>query len=322
MSVNLFLFMKKILIIGSEGQIGSELTVELRRIYNTENVITADIKTTTAGSSKLHFKVNVMNKKKISEIVKNYKIDTIINLAAILSAKGEKDPMTAWKINIKGLLNVLEIAREYNLSQVFIPSSIAVFGPQTTKNNTSQETILKPTTMYGITKVVGELLGEYYVSKYGLDVRGLRYPGIISSETPPGGGTTDYAVEMFYAAVKNKKYTCFVREDTKLPMMYMPDCIKATIDLMHADRSKLKHHCDFNVSAMSFTAGELANCIKKYIPDFQIEYKPDYRQEIADSWPQTIDDSYAREEWNWCPHYGLDSMTYDMIEKIKKKREC
>ena len=242
-------------------------------------------------------------------------------MAAILSATGEKNPMLAWDVNMNGLINVLEVAREHNMKQVLVPSSIAVFGPTTPVDNTPQETILKPTTMYGITKVAGELLGDYYEKKYGLDVRGLRYPGIISHETEPGGGTTDYAVAIYYEAIKNKKYTCFVNENTRLPMMYMPDCLKATIDLMQADYSKLKHHSDFNVGAMSFSAGELAASVKKYIPEFEITYQPDERQAIADSWPNSVDDSAARKEWGWKPDYDLDAMTRDMLEVIGEKHK-
>ena len=229
--------------------------------------------------------------------------------------------MLAWNVNMNGLINVLEVAREMNMQQVLVPSSIAAFGPETPIDNTPQETVLRPTTMYGITKVAGELLGNYYVNKYGLDVRGLRYPGIISNETLPGGGTTDYAVAIYYDAVKYKKYTCFVKEDTRLPMMYMPDCLKATIDLFRADFANLKHHSDFNVGAMSFTVGELAASIKKYIPEFEISYEPDYRQAIADSWPNSLDDSAAREEWGWKPSYDLDAMTQDMLKAIQAKHD-
>ncbi|RLF40575.1 MAG: L-threonine 3-dehydrogenase [Thermoplasmata archaeon] len=316
--------MKKILVIGSAGQIGSELTMALRKKYGNDNVIATGRKTKPSdeilNSGPFEY-IDITKKETVEEVIKKYDIDTIYNMAAILSAVGEEKPDLCWHVNINGLLNILDLSVEYKLTRVFIPSSIAVFGPETPKENTPQDTILKPTTMYGITKVTGELLSEYYVRKYGLDVRGIRYPGIISSETLPGGGTTDYAVEIFYEAIKNKHYTCFVREDTVLPMMYMPDCIKATIDLMEADFKKLKHHCDFNVAAMSFSAGELAEEIKKYIPDFTCEYKPDFRQEIADSWPKTIDDSVARKEWGWKPSYDLSSMTKEMIEILQKRYE-
>ncbi len=314
--------MNKILVIGSAGQIGSELTLCLRELYGGENVIAGIRK--TKPSEKLIDSgpcevVDALDLEGFISIVKRYKIDTIINMAAILSASGEKNPIRAWDVNINGLINVLEVAREFKMKQVMVPSSIAVFGPSTPADNTPQETILKPTTMYGITKVAAELLGDYYVKRYGMDVRGLRYPGIISHETPPGGGTTDYAVAIYYEAVKNKKYTCFVNEDTRLPMMYMPDCLKATIDLLQADIDKLSYHCDFNVGAMSFSAGELAASVKKYIPEFEISYEPDYRQEIADSWPDSLDDTAAREQWGWKPDYDLDAMTRDMLRAITEK---
>ncbi|MBE9480427.1 MAG: NAD-dependent epimerase/dehydratase family protein [Bacteroidetes bacterium] len=316
--------MKKILIIGSVGQIGSELTLELRKIYGNDNVVATGRKTKPSekllNSGPFEF-FDTTGKEKLIEICKKYKIDAIVNMAAILSATGEEKPMLAWHVNMNGLISVLEVAREMNMEQVLVPSSIAVFGPETPVDNTPQETILRPTTMYGVTKVAGELLGDYYVRRFGLDVRGLRYPGIISNETLPGGGTTDYAVAIYYEAIKHKKYTCFVKEDTRLPMMYMPDCLKATIDLMQADFSKLKHHSDFNVGAMSFTVGELADSIKKYIPDFEIKYEPDFRQAIADSWPNSVDDSAAREEWGWKPSYDLDSMTQDMLKVIGEKHK-
>ncbi|OIP05019.1 MAG: UDP-glucose 4-epimerase [Bacteroidetes bacterium CG2_30_32_10] len=316
--------MKKILIIGAIGQIGSELTMALRTIYGGENVIASDIN--NAASEKflksVTFEIiDITNKSAIVSLVKKYNINTIIDLAAILSATGEKNPMLAWNVNINGLINVLEVAREHKLEQVLIPSSIAVFGPGTPIECAPQETVLHPTTMYGITKVAGELVADYYVKKYNLDVRGLRYPGIISNETLPGGGTTDYAVAIYYDAIKYGKYTCFVKEDTRLPMMYMPDCLKATIDLLQADLATLKHHSDFNVGAMSFSVKELAESIKKYMPNFQIEYKPDYRQAIADSWPNAVDDSAARKEWGWKPSYDLNTMTQDMLKVIGEKHK-
>ena len=316
--------MKKILVIGSVGQIGSELTLELRRIYGGDNVIAGGRKTKPSDkllNSGPFVVVDAVNKNELIEVVKTHKVDCIINMAAILSATGEADPMHAWNVNMNGLINILEVAREYKMEQVLVPSSIAVFGPETPRVNTPQETILKPTTMYGVTKVAGELLADYYVRRFGLDVRGLRYPGIISNETLPGGGTTDYAVAIYYEAIKNKHYTCFVKEDTKLPMMYMPDCLKATIDLMQADFSKLKHHSDFNVGAMSFSVKELADSIKKYIPDFTIKYEPDFRQKIADSWPDSVDDTAARQEWGWRPSYDLDAMTQDMLKAIGEKHK-
>jgi nucleoside-diphosphate-sugar epimerase len=253
-------------------------------------------------------------------IVKKYDIDTIYHMAAVLSAVSERDTQFGWDVNISGIYNVLETAREYQLIRVFCPSSIAVFGPQV-RVNVGQDLFLHPTTLYGVTKVAGELLCDYYFERFGLDVRGIRYPGIISSETPPGGGTTDYAVAIFYEAIKSKRYTCFVREDTVLPMMYISDCLKAMLDLMEADLSRLKHHSNFNVAGMSFSAGELANEIKRYIPDFVCEFKPDFRQQIADSWPKSIDDSAARREWGWKPTYNLHMTTKEMLRKLQNRRE-
>lgn len=316
--------MKKILVIGSAGQIGSELVVKLREIYGVENIIATD-KCPDSGkklAEKGIFEVlDVTDKTALENMCNKHQITHIIDLAAILSAVGEKKPLLAWDVNMNGLLNVLEVARALNIEQVLVPSSIAVFGPETPVDNTPQETVLRPKTMYGITKVAGELLCDYYVKRFGMDIRGLRYPGIISNDTLPGGGTTDYAVAIYYDAIKYKKYTCFVKEDTRLPMMYMPDCLKATIDLFQADFSKLKHHADFNLGAMSFTAKELADSIKKYIPEFEIEYKPDFRQEIADTWPNSVDDSAAREEWGWKPSYDLDAMTRDMLRAIGEKHK-
>ncbi|MDI6917285.1 MAG: L-threonine 3-dehydrogenase [Thermoplasmatales archaeon] len=314
---------KKILVTGAVGQIGSELTVDLRKRYGNDSIVAGyHKKKPTAmllnGPSEL---VDVTKKESIERVVETYDIDTVYHMAAVLSAVGEKNPSLAWGVNMNGLYNILEVAREHKMTRVFCPSSIAVFGPETPKEKTPQETVLRPRTMYGVTKVAGEMLCDYYFRKFGVDVRGLRYPGIISSETLPGGGTTDYAVEIFYEAVKNKKYTCFVKKGTVLPMMYMPDCIKATIELMNAPLSSLRHHSDFNITAMSFSAGELAEEIKKHIPDFVCEYRPDFRQDIAESWPRTIDDSAARKEWGWKPDYDLPAMTADMLEKLKKRYE-
>ena len=317
--------MKKILVTGACGQIGSELTMALRERYGNENVVATGHRTKPSEklrrSGPFEF-IDVTKRETVEEVVDKYDIDTIYHLAAVLSAVGEKKPQLAWEVNINGLHNVLEVARERRMTRVFCPSSIAVFGPGTPRDNTPQETVLRPTTMYGVTKVAGELLCNYYFHRFGLDVRGARFPGIISSETLPGGGTTDYAVEIFYEAIKHKRYTCFLREDTVLPMMYMPDCIKASIELMEADLSKLKHHADFNVAAMSFSPAELVAEIQKHIPEFVCEYKPDFRQAIADSWPRTIDDSAAREEWGWEPSYDLAAMTKDMLEKLSKRLKC
>ncbi|MFH1999582.1 MAG: NAD-dependent epimerase/dehydratase family protein [Planctomycetota bacterium] len=316
--------MKKILITGSEGQIGSELTLKLREKYGDGNVVACDRKT------KLNAKhlesgpfewLDVADAAKLADVCRKYDIDTIINMAAILSATGEKNPMSCWNVNINGLINCLEVARDMEMTRVICPSSMAVFGAGCPLQNTPQETVLKPVTMYGVTKVAGELLCDYYVRRFNVDVRGLRYPGIISSETLPGGGTTDYAVEIYYKAIEQGSYDCFVREDTKLPMMYMPDCLKATIDLMEAPFDALKHHGDFNVGSMSFSVAELAAEIRKHIPEFTVTYSPDYRQAIADSWPESIDDQAAREEWEWNPSYSIESMTIDMLKKLKKRHD-
>jgi nucleoside-diphosphate-sugar epimerase len=314
--------MKKILVTGAVGQIGSELTVELRRRYGAENVVATGHRTKPSAvlceGGPFEF-IDVTDRGTLEAVVERYKIDTIYHMAAILSAVGEERPHLAWDVNINGLYNVLELARERNLVRIFCPSSIAVFGPETPRYNTPQETVLRPTTMYGVSKVAGELLCEYYAARFGVDVRGVRYPGIISSETLPGGGTTDYAVAIYYEAIANKRYTCFVKADTVLPMMYMPDCIKGTIDLMEADRSRLVHHADFNMASMSFSAGDLAAEIKKHIPEFECDYEPDFRQAIADSWPCSLDDSAAREEWDWHPAYDLEAMTADMLEALGRR---
>ena len=312
---------KRVLVTGACGQIGSELVPALRKRYGDENVIATDIEETNPALRKkgpFEF-MDVTQRGAIGAMVDRYRVDTIYHLAAILSATGEKKPQLAWDVNANGLYKILEIARERQVSRVFCPSSIAAFGPETPRENTPQETILRPTTMYGVTKVTGELMGDYYFQRFGLDVRGVRYPGIISSEAPPGGGTTDYAVEIFYEAVKHKRYTCFLKEDTVLPMMYMPDCIKATLDVMEADLSQLEHHTDFNLAAMSFSPAELVAEIQKHIPTFTCDYNPDFRQAIADSWPRTIDDSAARREWGWEPQYDLAAMVEDMLEKLGQR---
>jgi len=313
---------KKILVTGAVGQIGSELTLALRQKYGGDNVVATGRKTAPSpelrDSGPFYF-INVADRASVEEIVKKHDIDTIVHMAAILSAVGEKNPELCWDVNMNGTINLLNIARDHEMAQVLVPSSIAVFGPGTPLENTPNDTVLKPTTMYGVTKVCGELVCDYYVRKWGLDVRGLRYPGIISSETLPGGGTTDFAVAIYYDAVKHGKYTCFVREDTRLPMMYMPDCLKATLDLMEAPCETLKHHSDFNVGSMSFSAGELAAEIKKHVPGFEVVYEPDFRQAIADSWPSSVDDSAAREEWGWSPAWDLEKMTVDMLKNLRDK---
>ncbi|MEM3075859.1 MAG: NAD-dependent epimerase/dehydratase family protein, partial [Candidatus Bilamarchaeaceae archaeon] len=252
-------------------------------------------------------------------VVKKYGIDTIYHLASILSAKGEQNPELAWHVNIGTLKNVLDIARDQKLERVFWPSSIAAFGPTTPRERTPQRTILEPGTMYGVTKVTGELLCNYYFRKWGVDVRSVRYPGLISYKAPPGGGTTDYAVAIFHAALKDKKYECYLREDSALPMMYMPDAIRGTIQLMEADASKITIRTSYNLAAISFTPKEIAEEIRKHIPEFTCTYKPDFRQAIADSWPKSIDDSQARKDWGWTHEYDLAKMTKDMLEKLKAK---
>jgi len=318
------MLMRKILVTGATGQIGSELVPRLRSIHGGENVVVGvherqpsnDLKKSGPFDT-----VDVTDKRSIDKTVEKYGIDTIYHMAAILSAAGERNPRLTWDVNVNGTYNVLEVARQHDIARVWHPSSVAVFGPETPRKNAPQETVLKPRTMYGLTKVACELLDSYYFEKFGLDIRGARYPGIISSKSLPGGGITDYAVEMFYEAIRNRHYTCFLREDTVLPMMHMPDCIRATIELMSSDLSKLKHHADFNLTAMSFSPGELAEEIKQHIPNFTIDYKPDSRQAIADSWPETIDDSVARKEWGWEPHYDLAAMVKDMVERLGRRYE-
>jgi nucleoside-diphosphate-sugar epimerase len=312
--------MKNILVIGSAGQIGSELTPELRRRYGNFQVV-AGIHKTTPSKELLESgpveMVDVTEGEHLFPVVRKYKIDTIYNLAALLSVVGEARPLEAWHVGMNGLLNVLEVSREYRCA-VFTPSSIGAFGPSTPLDNTPQDTIQRPQTMYGVTKVAGELLSDYYFKRFGVDTRSVRYPGIISNVTPPGGGTTDYAVEIFYAAVKEKKYTCPIGPRTFLDMMYMPDAIEAAIQLMEADPSRLKHRNSFNVTAMSFCPEMIAEEIRRHIPNFEINYKIDsMKQHIADSWPNKMDDSCAREEWDWNPKYDLPMVTEDMLRVIK-----
>lgn len=309
----------KILVTGALGQIGSELTTALKKIYGEKNVVTSDVRESAAEEFLPYETLNVLDKSRLAEIVKKHDIKVIYHLAAILSAAGEKNPNLCFDVNMIGLHNVLEVARELGIKQVNTPSSIAVFGPETPRINTPQETVILPKTMYGLTKAAGELLCDYYVTKFGLDVRGVRYPGLISYKTLPGGGTTDYAVEIFYEAIKNKSYQCFLKADTVLPMMYMPDAIRGTIQLAETDFAKLKNHSNFNFAGISFSCEELATEIKKHLPDFTISYAPDFRQKIADSWPASIDDSEARQQWNWKVEYDLAKMTQDMLQNLSKK---
>lgn len=312
--------MTRILVTGSYGQIGTELIEALREKYGGENIVATGRKKPPdiLREDGPYKRLDVLDTTQFHTLLVEYDIDVLIHNASVLSAVGEKNPQLAYRTNVQGSYNALEAARTLDLDQIIIPSSIAAFGPSTPKEDTPNDVIMRPTSMYGVTKVFIELLGEYYAKRFDVDFRSLRYPGIISSETLPGGGTTDYAVEIFYEALRNKEYTVFLEKDSRLPMMYMPDCIKSTIDLMEADESDLEHR-SFNITAMSFTPAELVAEIKKHIPEFKVEYEPDYRQEIADSWPSSIDDSVAREEWGWEPDYDIAAMTEDMIEKLSKR---
>ncbi|MDO6849933.1 L-threonine 3-dehydrogenase [Priestia megaterium] len=311
--------MKKVLITGSLGQIGSELTAKMRDIYGSENIIATDIRKTTSdvGTSGPFEILDVTDQTALFTIAKKHKVDTIIHLAALLSATAEQKPLLAWNLNMGGLVNALEVARELQC-QFFTPSSIGAFGPTTPKDWTPQDTIQRPTTMYGVNKVAGELLCDYYHHKFGVDTRGLRFPGLISYVTPPGGGTTDYAVEIYYEAVKHKRYTSYIDKGTYMDMMYMPDALNAVIQLMEADGSKLKHRNSFNVSAMSFDPEQMATEIRKTIPEFVLNYQVDpVRQAIAESWPNHIDSSCAIEEWGFKTEYNLEKMTREMLGKLK-----
>jgi nucleoside-diphosphate-sugar epimerase len=307
----------KILLIGAGGQLGAELTQGLWKIHGMENVIASDIREATGVLKEGPYeKFDIMQRDKLFELVKKQGINQIYHLAALLSATGEKDPRWAWKLNMESLLYVLEAAHELKLHKVYWPSSIAAFGPTTPKQHTPQDTIMDPSTVYGITKLAGELWCEYYFRRYGVDVRSLRYPGLIGWKTAPGGGTTDYAVDIFFKAVKEKKYECFLSADTYLPMMYMDDAVKATLDLMEAPAEKIKVRTSYNISSMSFCPAQVASTIKKFIPGFEITYKPDFRQAIADSWPKSIDDKEARQDWGWQHKFGLDEMAADIIRNL------
>ena len=310
---------ERILVIGASGQIGVELTLALRNMYGNSNVVASDLREENdlLKGTGPYVSLDVMNKEMLHVQVIRQNITQIYLLAAILSATGEKNPNLAWSLNMQSLLNVLDIAREENLHKVYWPSSIAVFGPTSPKQNCPQQTVIEPVTVYGISKYAGEFWCNYYNRRYGVDVRSLRYPGLISYKSAPGGGTTDYAVEIFHEALEEKKYECFLREDTYLPMMYMPDAIRATIELMEADASKISIRTSYNISGMSFSPKEISAEIKKHIPDFSITYKPDYRQPIADSWPQSIDDTVARTDWGWKEEYALERMVKDMLENLE-----
>lgn len=310
---------EKILVIGACGQIGVELTLELRRIYGGAQVVASDLREENdlLKGTGPYVSLDVMNKEMLHVQIIRQNITQVYLLAAILSATGEKNPNLAWNLNMQSLLNVLEIARDEQIHKVYWPSSIAVFGPTSPKVNCPQQTIIEPVTVYGISKYAGEFWCNYYNHRYGLDVRSLRYPGLISYKSEPGGGTTDYAVEIFYEALEEKKYSCFLKEDTYLPMMYMPDAIRATIELMEADSASISVRTSYNISGMSFSPNEISNEIKKHIPEFKMGYEPDYRQAIAESWPQSIDDSVATKDWGWKPAYNLKNMTNEMLENMK-----
>ncbi len=307
-----------VLIIGAGGQIGAVLTEALREVYGADQVVATDLKPleAQAGPSEI---LNAMDGPALEAVVKKWRINQIYHLAAILSATGEKDPMLAWNINMSSLFNVLEIARQRSLNKVYFPSSIAVFGREAAHANTPQYEVLIPETVYGISKVAGENWANYYYRRYGVDVRSVRYPGIIGYQSMPGGGTTDYAVDIYHYAIQQKAYECFLGPDTRLPMLYMPDAIRGTLELMEAPANRLSVRTSYNLAGMSFTPAEVTESIRKLMPHFKIGYKPDFRQAIADSWPASIDDSAARRDWNWRPEYDLDSMTKDMLHHLAVK---
>jgi nucleoside-diphosphate-sugar epimerase len=311
----------KILVIGASGQIGVELTMALRKQYGNNNVVASDLREENPllHGTGPYVSLDVMNKEMLHVQVIRQNITQIYLLAAILSATGEKNPNLAWHLNMQGLLNVLDIAREENLHKVYWPSSIAVFGPTSPKINCPQKTVIEPSTVYGISKYAGEFWCNYYHQRFGVDVRSIRYPGLISYKSAPGGGTTDYAVEIYSEALDNKKYNCFLKEDTYLPMMYMPDAIRATMELMNAPAKDISVRTSYNVAGMSFSPKEITHSIQQHIPDFTINYKPDSRQAIADSWPQSIDDSVANQDWGWKPEFDLAKMTKDMLDNLKLK---
>lgn len=315
--------MKKILIIGAGGQIGSEMVPFLRSIYGPSNVIATDVRECKSLAEDGPFEVlDALNATNMASVVARHHVDTIFNLVALLSAVGERNPQMAWGVNMGALMNSLEVARQHHCA-LFTPSSIGAFGPSSPKDKTPQDTIMQPTTIYGICKVTGELLGNYYNHKYGLDTRSIRFPGIISNKTLPGGGTTDYAVEIYYDAIKRGKYTCAVPRDVYMDMIYMPDALKAVVELMEADPAKLRHRNSFNIASMSFTPEIIAAEIKKHIPEFEMSYDIDpVKEEIARSWPNSLDDTCAREEWGWQPDWDLERMTVDMLDAVRRKFEA
>ncbi|MCX2743406.1 NAD-dependent epimerase/dehydratase family protein [Mangrovivirga sp. M17] len=311
--------MTKILVIGSLGQLGTELVMGLQEEYGRDNVIASDLKPSSeVDGDFIYEQLDVMDKERLISLVEKYRVNHIYHLAAILSAKGEKDPQWAWDLNMGSLFNVLDLAKNIDhVNRIYWPSSIAVFGPDTPKVNTPQLTVTNPTTVYGISKLAGEQWCQYYFEKYGVDVRSIRYPGLIGYKSLPGGGTTDYAVDIYYKALAEEKFECFLDKDSALPMMYMPDAVRATIELMKVEPSRVKVRSSYNLSAISFTPEKIFESIKKFKPDFEIEYKPDFRQEIAESWPDSIDDSCARNDWGWKPEYDLDGMTEDILKNLE-----
>lgn len=306
----------KILIIGAGGQIGIELTQELSLLYGSSNVIASDLKPIPALDNNPFEKLDILDKDALLNVVKKHGIQQVYLLAALLSATGEQNPMFAWKLNMEGLFNVLDLAKEKHISKVYWPSSIAVFGPTTPRLNTPQYTVMEPSTVYGISKQAGERWCEWYFNKFGVDVRSLRYPGLIGWKSAPGGGTTDYAVHIFHQALKTKSYECFLSKDTALPMMHMEDAIRATIEIMHAPAEQIKIRGSYNLAGISFTPEQIANEIKKHIPDFSITYNPDFRQTIADSWPQSINDEQAQHHWNWTIKYNLPMLVDNMLKNL------
>lgn len=308
---------EKILVIGSSGQLGTELVQTLRNVYGTENIIASDIKITEQAKEGPFEVIDVLNAAGLFDIVKKHQVNQVYLLAALLSATAEKMQKFAWELNMNGLFNVLDLAKEKIIQKIYWPSSIAVFGPNTPKENTPQFTVMEPSTVYGISKQAGERWCEYYFNKYNVDVRSLRYPGLIGWKSAPGGGTTDYAVHIFHDALKTGHYECFLSENSTLPMMYMPDAIKATIDIMQADAGKIKIRSSYNLAGFSFSPKEIAAEIRKHLPDFKISYNPDARQQIADSWPRSIDASHAAADWGWKPQFDLAAMTTDIIRNLK-----